>query len=254
MSFQAYLDSVRAKTGKTPEDFAKLATQKGLAKHGDIVKWLKADFELGHGHATAIAGVLMKQGAPKATTEDKFGALFSGKKQRWRKPCDHLIEEIRKFGSDFHANPGGTYINLLRDGKKLAILQPSSADRLDIGIKLKGVPAEGRFELAGSWNAMVTHRLRIGDPAEIDREVITWLRAGLRRCRMMSVAARASDYGEVNPARHRAGRATRSVCPLGNLRECLKSKLAAPESRWTQPRGSSLPATELTTRAYVKLA
>jgi hypothetical protein len=176
MSFQAYLDNVRAKTGKTPEDFAKLAAQKGLAKHGDIVKWLKADFELGHGHATAIAGVLMKQGAPKASTEEKFGALFAGKKQRWREPSDGLIEQLRKFGSGFDAKAGGTYINLLRDSKKFAILQPSSADRLDIGIKLKGVPAEGRFELAGSWNAMVTHRLRINDPTEIDQEVITWLR------------------------------------------------------------------------------
>ena len=35
MSFQAYLDNVKAKTGKTPEDFAKLAAQKGLLKHGD---------------------------------------------------------------------------------------------------------------------------------------------------------------------------------------------------------------------------
>jgi hypothetical protein len=62
MSFQAYLDNVKAKTGKTPDDFAKLASQKGLDKHGDIVKWLKSEFLLGHGHAMAIAGVVMKKG------------------------------------------------------------------------------------------------------------------------------------------------------------------------------------------------
>jgi hypothetical protein len=175
MSYQAYLDNIRAKTGKAPEDFAKLAAQKGLAKHGDIVKWLKADFELGHGHAAAIAGVLMKQGAPKASREEKFDALFAAKKQHWRKPCDSLIQKMKDFGSDFDAKAGGTYINLLRDGRKFAILQPSSAERLDIGIKLKGVPAEGRFESAAGWNAMVTHRLRIDNPVEIDREVMSWL-------------------------------------------------------------------------------
>ncbi len=58
MSFQAYLDNIKAKTGKTPEQFKKLAEKKGLlqpeVKAGQIVSWLKEDFELGHGHAMAI--------------------------------------------------------------------------------------------------------------------------------------------------------------------------------------------------------
>jgi hypothetical protein len=58
MSFQAYIDNIKAKTGKTPEDFKKLAQEKGFletgVKAGEIIKWLKEDFELGHGHAMAI--------------------------------------------------------------------------------------------------------------------------------------------------------------------------------------------------------
>jgi hypothetical protein len=58
MSFQAYIDNIRAKTGKTPEDFKKLAEKKGLLKPGikagEIVAWLKKDFVLGHGHAMAL--------------------------------------------------------------------------------------------------------------------------------------------------------------------------------------------------------
>jgi len=58
MSFQAYLDNIKTKTGKTPEQFKKLAEKKGLLepeiKAGAIVAWLKEDFELGHGHAMAI--------------------------------------------------------------------------------------------------------------------------------------------------------------------------------------------------------
>ncbi len=44
MSFQAYIDNIKAKTGKTPEDFKKLAEKKGLLKAGEIVAWLKQDF------------------------------------------------------------------------------------------------------------------------------------------------------------------------------------------------------------------
>jgi hypothetical protein len=42
--------------------------------------------------------------------------------------------------------------------------------------KLKGVKPTGRLEAAGSWNAMVTHRVRIGDPRQIDKAVLAWLR------------------------------------------------------------------------------
>lgn len=63
MSFQAYIDNIKTKTGKSPEDFKKLAEEKGFlqngqlksdVKAGQIVTWLKEDFDLGHGHSMAI--------------------------------------------------------------------------------------------------------------------------------------------------------------------------------------------------------
>ena len=66
MSFQAYIDNIKIKTGKSPEDFKKLAEKKGFLqkgeikngiKAGEIVAWLKKDFDLGHGHAMAIYAV-----------------------------------------------------------------------------------------------------------------------------------------------------------------------------------------------------
>ena len=58
MTFQAYIDNIHAKTGKTPADFKALAEAKGLlvpgTKAGKITSWLKEEFGLGHGHAMAI--------------------------------------------------------------------------------------------------------------------------------------------------------------------------------------------------------
>ena len=58
MTFQAYIDNIKAKTGLSPEDFKKLAKKKGLlepdVKAMQVVAWLKKDFGLGHGHAMAI--------------------------------------------------------------------------------------------------------------------------------------------------------------------------------------------------------
>ncbi len=66
MSFQAYLDTIEDKTGKTPNDFIALAKAKGFddpaVKAGVIVDWLKEDFGLGRGHAVALVHVI-KHGA-----------------------------------------------------------------------------------------------------------------------------------------------------------------------------------------------
>jgi len=67
MSFQAYLNTIKSKTGKGPEDFRKIAEEKGFCqeqqlkpeiKAREIVYWLKKEFDLGHGHAMAIYALL----------------------------------------------------------------------------------------------------------------------------------------------------------------------------------------------------
>ena len=66
MSFQAYLDNIRAKTGKTPEQFKALAARAGVyrpdMKAGALVAWLKEEFDLGHGHAMAVWAVFKDKG------------------------------------------------------------------------------------------------------------------------------------------------------------------------------------------------
>ena len=175
-AFQSYLDNIKAKTGKPPADFRALAKEKGLTKAGEVVAWLKKDFGLGYGHAGAIWQLIGHADDVKASPDDRLAKLFAGKKAVWRKPYDALAAKIAKFGADVELSANLTYINVLRNGKKFGIVQPSAAERLDIGIKLKGVAPAGRFEAAGSWNAMVTHRVRISDPKQIDKEVLAWLK------------------------------------------------------------------------------
>lgn len=58
MSFQAYIDNIKAKTGKTPEEFKEEAEKAGIysydMKAADLVKFLKDGYDLGHGHCMAI--------------------------------------------------------------------------------------------------------------------------------------------------------------------------------------------------------
>lgn len=86
MSFQAYLDNIEDKTGKTPNEFIALAKEKGyddpLVKAGTIVAWLKEDYELGRGHAMALVYVI-KNG-------DKIGDKHVGSSGVHRDESDTL--------------------------------------------------------------------------------------------------------------------------------------------------------------------
>jgi hypothetical protein len=78
MSFQAYLDNIHSKTGKTPEQFKTLATKAGIykpdMKAATLVAWLKNEFDLGHGHSMALWAVFKDKGwvdAPHVILEKK---------------------------------------------------------------------------------------------------------------------------------------------------------------------------------------
>jgi Domain of unknown function (DUF4287) len=88
MSFQAYINNIKARTGKGPDDFRKLAEQKGFVekgqikqgvKAGEIVKWVKDEFGLGHGHAMAVYALLK---GVKRENADESSNRGSGEKSR----------------------------------------------------------------------------------------------------------------------------------------------------------------------------
>ncbi len=61
MSFQAYLDKAEEKTGRTPQEIVDLAHGQGFdaeTRSGDILAWLKSEFDLGRGHGMALVHVI----------------------------------------------------------------------------------------------------------------------------------------------------------------------------------------------------
>jgi hypothetical protein len=82
---------------------------------------------------------------------------------------------VMKFGPDVSLQPTDTYIGLVRAAKKFAVVATTAA-RMDVGLKLKGEPVTDRLAASGTWNAMVTHRVRLLDGAEVDGQLIGWLR------------------------------------------------------------------------------
>ncbi len=172
---QNMIRNLEEKTGKSFAEWQKIAQSSKLAKHGEIVKFLKTDHGLTHGYANLVAHEALQSSASSFEGDDLIAAQYSGAKAPLRPIYDLLIAAIDKFGDDVEIAPKKAYVSLRRR-KQFGCLQPTTATRMDIGINLKGVVPKGRLEASGSFNAMVSHRVRVTDIEEVDAELIGWLR------------------------------------------------------------------------------
>ncbi|WP_372786597.1 DUF5655 domain-containing protein [Phenylobacterium sp.] len=167
--------NIATQTGATVEDWIVRVRATDLARHGEMVAWLKSAHGLGHGHANHIAKRALSVGAD-AAGEDGVGHLFEGPKAALRPLYDAVVASVTALGPDVELAPKKANVSVRRS-KQFALLQPSTAARLDLGLILKGRPPKGRLEASGSFNAMFTHRVRLAGPADLDAEVKAWLKA-----------------------------------------------------------------------------
>lgn len=163
------------KTGQGLDAWVARARAAGIERHKALVDHLKAE-GLGHGHANSVALRTLGTHAAAIGEDALLEAMFAGPKAALRPIYDALVACARTLGDDVTLAPKKGYVSLRR-ARQFAILQPSTRDRFDLGLNLKGVEPAGRLELSGSFNAMVTHRVRLGAASEVDDEVKAWLRA-----------------------------------------------------------------------------
>lgn len=175
-AFQSMWQNLAEKTGRNRAAWIALARGSGHAKHRDLVNWLKAEHGITHGYANAIAlaALAKDEGAP-ASADDQISGLFEGPRADLRPIYNRLIEVINAFGNDIELAPKKTYVSLRRK-KQFGVIQPTTAMRVDLGLVLKGVPPTERLEASGSFNAMLTHRVRLSGIGDVDSEVVAWLK------------------------------------------------------------------------------
>ena len=172
----AMIANMKDKTGKTLPQWVKIAEGAKLEKHGQIVKFLKSDHGMTHGFANLVAHKTLESDAGSAAaTDDLVDAQYSGPKADLRPIYDSLVAAVKKFGKDVEIAPKKAYVSLRRN-KQFGLVQPSTKTRVDVGINLKGTKAAGRLEPSGSFNAMVSHRVRVSDAKEVNKELIGWLK------------------------------------------------------------------------------
>jgi hypothetical protein len=169
--------NLEAKTGRTLADWVAVVNGSGLDRHGEIIATLKRDHDLGHGYANLIAHTARGTSARDADSDALIEAQYAGKKAALRPIYDAVLAVVLPFGDDLEVAPKKASVSLRRS-KQFALVTPATATRVDLGLNLKGTAPSGRLEAA---TGMCTHRVRLGSAAEVDDEVVGWLREAWSR-------------------------------------------------------------------------
>jgi len=166
--------NIEEKTGASIQSWITQIAAQGLVKHGEIVAWLKSEHGFGHGQANHVAKRATEAAAPRSE-EDPVAPLFAEGKEGLRPIYDALVALAQEFGPDVEIAPKRANVSLRRR-KQFALIQPSTRTRIDVGLILKNRAAEGRLEPSGSFNAMVTHRVKLSSLSDLDAELKGWLK------------------------------------------------------------------------------
>ena len=168
------IDNLHKNTGKSLEQWIGIVKKQSLAKHGEILKFLKEQHQFTHGFANLVAHKPNESDADSVENKDDLVAKQYQGKEHFKPIYDHLIAEIQAFGKDVEIAPKNSYVSLRRK-KQFAILNPATKTRFEIGINLKGQPPKGKLE-AEKPNSMCSHKILIAQASEIDREVMGWIK------------------------------------------------------------------------------
>ncbi len=175
-AIDSMIANLEEKTGKGLDEWLKIAASTGKAKHGEILAILKGEHGLTHGYANFVARRFLQAKNDEPTSGDALvDALFAGSKGVLRPLYERVIASASRLGDDVEVDPKKSYVSLRRK-KQFALVQPSTAKRLDLGLNLKGVEPRGKLEASGSFNAMCSHRVRLESAGDLDAEVEGWLK------------------------------------------------------------------------------
>ena len=173
-ALQTQIHNIETTYGKPLDHWFTVIDASGLTKHNHVVAMLKEGHGLAHGAAHRLS-LLARQRHDAGAPSDPVDSLYAGAKAGLRPLHDALLTEIRALGA-FDIAPKKGYLSLRRR-KQFAMIQPSTASRIDLGLILPAIPVTVRLEPAATFNPLFTHRVRITAATDLDDELRGWLAA-----------------------------------------------------------------------------
>ncbi|NRT12618.1 DUF5655 domain-containing protein [Flavobacterium sp. 14A] len=170
-ALQTMIDNMPLKTGKSLADWKIILNKKAFSKHTEAMNYLINEHSVTHGFANAIIALSKEN---NTTDKDLVNNQYQGK-ENLRPLYEALLEVVKNIAEDVTIIPKKATVSIVRK-KQFALIKPATKTRIDLGLKLKDEPTTGRLENSGPFGAMCTHRVQLFTLADIDTELIEWLK------------------------------------------------------------------------------
>lgn len=168
------LANIEKRTGKPLAELVALLGASGAQKHGEQVAWLKTNLGMGHGDANTLAHHARAMQSPvEPVGTDPLDAIYTGAKAGLRATHEALVRAIDQFGA-YETAPKKGYVSLRR-AKQFCMLGPATQTQIEIGINAKQLTGGERLK-AQAPGGMCAYKVRIASTAEVDAELLGWLR------------------------------------------------------------------------------
>jgi predicted transport protein len=172
----AIIRNLPAKTGRTLDAWLAIIGGFGAEPPKARVARLKTEYSLGHVTAETLVYLAERPADYTAPTPDELlAAQYAGPKAALLPIHALVVKEVERLGEDVTVEVRQTYVAFTR-GKQFALVQPSTRERADLGLKLPGIEPTERLRAAGSFGSgQISHRVALRRPEDVDAEVAGWL-------------------------------------------------------------------------------
>ena len=170
-ALQTMIDNMPEKTGKSLEEWKKILKEKSFVKHSEGVKYLKSEYNVTHGFANTIVTLSKEE---NNSDGDLVTNQYKGKEDLF--PIyNELMVFIQSLGSDVIITPKKESVSVIRK-RQFVLIKPATKTRIDLGFKLKDKPTTKRLENSGPFGTMCTHRVKLTDTIQVDKELKNWIK------------------------------------------------------------------------------
>jgi Domain of unknown function (DUF5655)/Domain of unknown function (DUF4287) len=187
---QKWVTELKAKTGRTLEEWCAFIQKEGPDNLPARREWLKAKHKLGTNTAWWLAERADGQPTWDETPElylaiaPKYvDEMFGGSKAGLRPLGDALMRMAREVADDIKLCPCKTIIPIYRE-HVIAEIKPATRTRIDFGLALgPDQPFTARLKDTGGLakKNRITHKVEVTKAKDIDAQVRKWLRAAYDR-------------------------------------------------------------------------
>jgi hypothetical protein len=163
-----------AATGKDVATWAEEVRAAGLATESDVRAWLAERGITGYGQMVLV---MERFGYPAfftATADELVDAQYADRPAL--RPIYEAVVTAALGVGEMHVQARKGYVSLVGPRRTLAVVQASTKNRVDLGLRLPGREPGGRLLPATSiGNGNCTHRVGLTTVAEVDDEVVDLL-------------------------------------------------------------------------------